>query len=87
MIYHRGYITKLKQELEKHRNLPQHLRRVQIGPARCTLRQITEIGLQAASRCKGPEKMHPKPSVQSGLSHNAPPVGGYRELERGLKCH
>lgn len=33
MFYRNGYITKLKKDLEKHRNLPQHLKRVQIGPA------------------------------------------------------
>jgi len=33
MIYRNGYITRLKTDLEKHRNLPQHLKRVQIGPA------------------------------------------------------
>ena len=33
MIYRTDYITKLKKELAKHRDLPQHLKRVQIGPA------------------------------------------------------
>ena len=33
MIYRTGYITKLKRDLAKHRDLPQHLKRVQIGPA------------------------------------------------------
>ena len=33
MFYRNGYITKLKRDLKKHRGLPQHLRRVQIGPA------------------------------------------------------
>ena len=33
MIYRTDYITKLKRELAKYRDLPQHLKRVQIGPA------------------------------------------------------
>ena len=33
MIYRTGYITKLKRDLAENRDLPQHLKRVQIGPA------------------------------------------------------
>ena len=33
MIYRTDYITKLKRELTKYRDLPQHLKRVQIGAA------------------------------------------------------
>ena len=33
MIYRTDYIDKLKRDLAKYRDLPQHLKRVQIGPA------------------------------------------------------